>query len=106
MTQLVEYLVKGLVSKPDAIRVHAVEGEASVLLELSVDPADLDQVKGPDGETLRSIRTLLSASAGKRKAVLELLEPSDAADDRSDDEDDDLDTDLSDDDDGDDEFDA
>jgi hypothetical protein len=45
-----------------------------VLLELSVDPSDLDRVLGPDGETLRAIRTVLSASAGRRKAVLELLE--------------------------------
>lgn len=76
MTELVTYIVRGLVSRPDAVRVNVVEGEASILLELAVDPADLSRVKGPEGETLRAIRTVLSASAGQRKAVLELIEPS------------------------------
>lgn len=75
MTELVSFLVRGLVSHPDAVSVRAEEGEASILVELTVDPSDLPRVKGPDGETIRAIRTVLSASAGRRKAVLELVEP-------------------------------
>lgn len=75
MSELVAFLVRGLVSKPDAVQIHAVEGEASLLIELTVDPADLESIKGPDGDTLRAIRTVLSAAAGQRKAVLELIEP-------------------------------
>lgn len=74
MSELVLFLVRGLVSRPDAVTVHEVEGDASVLIELTVDDADLAALKGPDGETLRAIRTVLSASAGRRKAVLELIE--------------------------------
>lgn len=76
MSDLVRFLVRHLVSAPDAVRVHEVQGEASVLLELAVDPADVERVKGPEGETLRAIRTVLSAASGRRKAVLELIEPS------------------------------
>lgn len=76
MSELVSFLVRNLVSCPDAVRVNEVQGEASVLLELSVDGADLERVKGPDGEILRAIRTVLSAASGRRKAVLELVEPS------------------------------
>jgi len=72
---LLQHLVKGLVTKPDAVSIREIEGEASVLLELSVDPTDLDSIKGPEGETLRSLRTVLSASSGERRAVLELVEP-------------------------------
>jgi predicted RNA-binding protein YlqC (UPF0109 family) len=72
---LVEHVVRGLLSRPDEMVVNAVEGDASILLELSVAAEDLPRVKGPDGDTLRAIRTVLSASAGRRKAVLELLEP-------------------------------
>jgi predicted RNA-binding protein YlqC (UPF0109 family) len=79
VTGLVTHLVKGLVSKPDQVAVNTVEGEASVLLELSVAPEDIGRVKGPDGETLRSLRTVLSAAAGDRKAILELVEPRAAA---------------------------
>ncbi|MFZ5477276.1 MAG: KH domain-containing protein [Myxococcota bacterium] len=79
MTALVSHLVKGLVSRPDQVTVNTVEGEASVLLELTVAPEDIARVKGPDGETLRSIRTVISAAAGDRKAILELVEPRSAA---------------------------
>lgn len=75
MKQLVEYLVRGVVASPDAVSVHAVEGESSVLLELSVAPEDEGRVEGPGGDTLQAIRTVLSASAGRRKAVLELVRP-------------------------------
>ncbi len=75
MKALVEHVVRGLLSRPDEMVVNAVEGDASILLELSVAAEDLPRVKGPDGDTLRAIRTVLSASAGRRKAVLELLEP-------------------------------
>lgn len=73
MTALVTYLVKSLVSRPDRVRVNTVDGEAAVLLELSVAPEDLDAVRGEDGETLRAIRAVLSAASGRRKAVLELV---------------------------------
>lgn len=75
MKQLVEYLVRGVVREPDAVHVNAVEGESSVLLELSVAEGDLDRVRGPEGETLHALRTVVSASAGRRKAVLELVQP-------------------------------
>lgn len=75
MKALVDHLVRGLVRHPDEVRINTVEGDASLLLELSVAPDDLSRVKGPNGDTLRAIRTVLSASAGRRKAVLELVEP-------------------------------
>ncbi|MDP2317248.1 MAG: KH domain-containing protein [Pseudomonadota bacterium] len=75
MKAVVDHLVRGLVRNPDAVRLNTVEGEASVLIELTVAPEDVARIKGPEGDTLRAIRTVLSASAGRRKAVLELLEP-------------------------------
>lgn len=75
MKQLVEYVVRGLVAHPDSVHVNAVEGESSLLLELTVDPADAARVHGADGETLRALRTVLSASAGRRRAVLEFVDP-------------------------------
>jgi predicted RNA-binding protein YlqC (UPF0109 family) len=79
VTQLVEFLVGGLVQDPGAVAVHEVAGESSTLLELTVAPADIERVKGPGGDTLRALRTVLSAAAGQRKAVLELIEPGSGA---------------------------
>lgn len=75
MTELVRFLVQGVVRHPEAVVITAHEGDASVVIELQVDPSDLARVNGPDGDTLRAIRQVLSASAGQRKAILELVQP-------------------------------
>lgn len=87
MSELVRFLVSPIVRNPDAVRVNEIKGEAAVLLELTVDPSDLDRVRGPEGETLQAIRTVLSASSGRRKAVLEMVDPSALAAKEADDED-------------------
>lgn len=73
MKALVEHLVRGVVSHKDDVRVDLVEGDASLLLELSVNEADVARVKGVDGETLQALRAVVSASSGRRKAVVELV---------------------------------
>jgi len=75
VTELVRFLVQGVVRHPEAVVITAHEGEASVVIELQVDPSDLARVNGPEGDTLRAIRQVLSASAGQRKAILELVQP-------------------------------
>jgi predicted RNA-binding protein YlqC (UPF0109 family) len=77
--ELVNFLVKPLVKKPEAVKVHAVEGTASVLLELRVDPEDEASVRGPQGDTLRAIQQVLSAAGGARKPVLDLIQASGGA---------------------------
>jgi hypothetical protein len=73
MTDLVLHLVKPIVEHPDDVKIAVTEGEATVLLELDVHPGDRDRVVGDDGRTLRSIRNILSAAAGRRKATLDLV---------------------------------
>ena len=75
MQALLKHMIQGLVKSPNALQINTVEGEASVLYELTVAPSDVDSVKGAGGETLRALRTVLSASSGERRAVLELSEP-------------------------------
>ncbi len=74
MEALVEYLVKPLAAHPDDVKITAVEGSASVLLELRVNSEDVDAVRGEDGSRFRAIQQILSASGGKRKPVLELID--------------------------------
>ncbi len=72
MKALVEHLVRGIVKHPADVKVNAVEGEASLLLELSVHADDVAAVNGADGETLQALRTVISSTSGRRKAILEL----------------------------------
>src|ERR1051325_8842981 len=66
--QFIEYIVKSLVGKPDAVKVDRRIDEKGVLLELTVDPEDLGRVIGKRGATAQSLRTLLRAVGTKNDA--------------------------------------
>lgn len=66
--QFVEFIVKSLVSTPDAVSVERRIDEKGVLLELTVDPEDLGRVIGKRGATAQSLRTLLRALGTKNDA--------------------------------------
>ena len=73
----VEYVVKALVANPDAVEVKRSVDDMGVLLELSVDPADMGKVIGKAGATAKSIRTLLRVLGAKNDARvnLKIVEP-------------------------------
>lgn len=76
LKDLVEYIVKNLVDRPDNVSVSEISGEQATIIELRVAPEDLGKVIGKGGKTARSIRTLVHAAASKehKRAVLEILE--------------------------------
>ncbi len=77
--QFVEYIVKSLVSKPDAVKIERRIDEKGVLLELTVDAEDLGRVIGKRGATAQSLRTLLRALGTKNEARynLKIIDTSD-----------------------------
>jgi len=66
--EFVDFIVKSLVSNPDAVSVQRRIDEKGVLLELTVDPEDLGRVIGKRGATAQSLRTLLRALGTKNDA--------------------------------------
>ena len=76
LKDLVEYIVKKLVDRPESVSVSEISGEQATIVELRVAPEDLGKVIGKEGRTARAIRTLLHAAATKerKRAVLEILE--------------------------------
>lgn len=66
--QFIEYIVKSLVGKPDAVSITRTIDEKGVLLELTVDPEDLGRVIGKRGSTAQSLRALLRALGTKNDA--------------------------------------
>ena len=66
--QFIEFVVKSLVSNPDAVSITRTIDEKGVLLELTVDPEDLGRVIGKRGATAQSLRTLLRALGTKNDA--------------------------------------
>jgi len=77
--QIVDYMVRSVADHPDDIRVSSVEGEASLLLELRVNPEDLDQVSGPDRTLFRAMQQVMAVSSrnAHQKPVLDLIENDD-----------------------------
>jgi len=66
MKELLEYLARGLVDHPEAVRVtEVVEDDGSVVLELSVDDEDYGSVIGRGGRTAAALRTVVKAAAVK-----------------------------------------
>ncbi len=76
LKELVEYLAKSLVDKPEEVQVAEVGGEQTIVYELRVAKDDLGKVIGKQGRTARAIRTILGAASAKlkKRAVLEILE--------------------------------
>jgi predicted RNA-binding protein YlqC (UPF0109 family) len=76
MKELIELIAKSLVDQPDAVQVNQVDGEKTIVYELRVGPGDLGKVIGKNGQTAKSIRTLVTAASAKvgKRAVLEILE--------------------------------
>lgn len=66
--QFVEYIVKSVVSNPDAVQITRTIDERGVLLELTVDPSDLGRVIGKRGSGAQALRTLLRALGTKNDA--------------------------------------
>lgn len=66
--QFIEYIVKSLVSNPDAVKIERRIDEKGVLLELIVAQEDLGRVIGKRGATAQSLRTLLRALGTKNDA--------------------------------------
>ena len=70
--EFVEYVVKALVDNPQGVTTERTVDEMGVLITLKVDPADLGQVIGRQGQTAKSIRTLLRVVGAKHHARVNL----------------------------------
>lgn len=80
MKDLLEYIVKNLVSNPDAVVIDELEDAGNVNLNLTVDPSDMGLIIGKSGQTIRAIRKLLTirAIAENVRVNLQLTEPAGA----------------------------
>jgi len=70
--KFLEYVVKGLVDTPDAVKVQRTVDEMGVLLTLDVDAADMGKIIGRSGNTAKAIRTLLRVVGMKNNSRVNL----------------------------------
>jgi len=66
MEAFLDYVIKGLVSRPEAVSIRSIRRGHTVVYEVRVDPADMGKVIGKSGVTINAIRSLVQAGGGKR----------------------------------------
>lgn len=76
MKELVETIVKAIVDQQDMVRINQVEGEKTIILEVSVADDDMGKIIGKQGRIARAIRTVVKAAATKenKKVIVDIQE--------------------------------
>ncbi|MGH3043281.1 MAG: KH domain-containing protein [Gaiellaceae bacterium] len=76
MEELLAYLARNLVDRPDEVRVERTERDGAIVLRLHVAEEDIGKVIGRQGRIARALRTLVRASGGRRqeRALLEIVD--------------------------------
>mgnify|MGYP001000356764 FL=1 len=74
--ELVEFIVKYLVTQPDAVSVESGEEENGTKVMIRVAPEDVGRIIGKRGATINSIRILAKAASVKdgEKVAVDIVE--------------------------------
>lgn len=77
MKELIEYIARSLVDKPEEVEVNLKSMGNKVNLELNVAKEDMGRVIGKSGKVANAIRLLLrvAASSEGKQANLDVIEP-------------------------------
>ena len=75
MKELIEYIAKSIVDKPEEVRVTEEATEDGIVLRLEVAPEDTGKVIGKEGRIAKAMRTLLRVAAIRKgtRATLEIV---------------------------------
>ena len=76
MKDLLSIVAEHMVDYPDQVSVREIDGENTIVLELTVSKQDLGKIIGSKGRNIGAIRTLMMAVSGKihKRIVVELVE--------------------------------
>lgn len=70
--QFLEYVIKALVDDPGSVKITRTVDEMGVLLTLDISAADMGKIIGRQGNTAKSIRTLLRVVGMKNNSRVNL----------------------------------
>ena len=76
MSQVIENLIKRLVTQPDEVKVTENEGDQTNVFEVKVAKEDMGRVIGKKGRIIEALRTIVFAFGVKKKkrCLLQLIE--------------------------------
>jgi len=70
--EFLEYVVKAIVNNPNDVKSTRTVDERGVLITLDINASDMGYVIGRQGQTARSLRTLLKIVGAKNNARVNL----------------------------------
>ena len=75
-SDLLAYLARQLVDRPEEVRVESAERDGDIVLRLHVAPDDVGKVIGRQGRIARSLRTVVRASGARsrQRVLLEIVD--------------------------------
>ena len=75
LKELTLRMAQAVVTNPDKVEVHEVEGSSMIVLELKVNQDDMGRIIGKEGRVANAMRTLLRTSAAKdgKRVSLEIV---------------------------------
>ena len=76
MEDLIAYIAKALVDKPEEVVVTEIRGQQTSMIELKVAKEDIGKIIGKQGRTAQAIRTILNGASAKlrKRSSLEIIE--------------------------------
>ena len=74
LAEALEHLVKGIVDRPERVRVDSRATPRGEVLEVRVHPGDLGRVIGRGGRTAQSLRTVVSSLAGGERVRVDVVD--------------------------------
>ncbi len=72
MKELIEYIVKSIVTDPDKVSITEEDSDEGLLIKLEVAPEDKGRVIGKQGRVAEAMRTLLRVKAAKEETRVRL----------------------------------
>ena len=72
MKEVLELIVKSLVSNPDSVQISENVTNNSIELKVKVAKEDMGKVIGKQGRLAKSIRTVIKSLAGKENKKVEI----------------------------------
>ena len=72
MKELIEFIAKSIVNKPESVLVTEERSDQRVYLKLQVDEEDMGRVIGKQGRVAQAMRTLLRVLAAKEGIRVDL----------------------------------
>ena len=67
MKEILETIIKNLVSEKEKVSINQIDGEKSVIFEVKVADGDMGKVIGKEGRVAKAIRTVVKAVAAKEQ---------------------------------------